>query len=338
MASLTAFLAPSKRVLTYVPSTISVRAERAILKLLADPESIEERLAHVVDRTALQELRIACEFWPTKSLPTAEKDALKTIHFATRRFARITEDRTAAVRSHRAERLEAERKQFEEPRGTLDPSTKDRERERIYHAERLWLECGVTLDFEAVPGESVDNAEMTLAKIGQARMQAKYCDALIDLRGHLGDLHISFAEVAKDLAGAHLFACPPSVPNEAASFIRELRFMGHGFPGTAELPAAFGFTGELLDTPSLQEKALIDALGKMKNYLAPRSSIILDGCSTGRGARGKEFLRQLGKLFYGNLKHGYLRANTENVEAPPANFKEGLLTVNAVTYLWPDDF
>ncbi|MGH1341633.1 MAG: hypothetical protein ACRBN8_08795 [Nannocystales bacterium] len=338
MASISAFLAPSRRAVTYAPSTISVRAELAIKKLLAESDSIEEYLAHVVDRTALQEIQIACGFWPRANLSDSAKDALQRIQAAAKRLEVICDARIAAVSKNMEPRLAAERKQFAEAGGTIAPGSVARERERIYHAERLWVECGVSLDFEMVPAEVVDNAELTLHKIGEARMAAGYCDALVDLQGHFGDLHVSFEELAQELAVGKLFASPPSQPTEANCFVRELRFMGHGFAGDDTLPSAFAFTGELLDTPSLGEPALVAALAKMKNYMAPRSSVILDGCSTGRGEPGKRFIAALCKIFFGDLKHGYVRANAKNTKAPPANFREGLPTSDAVTYLWPDDF
>ena len=127
------------------------------------------------------------------------------------------------------------------------------------------------------------------------------------------DIPAQLEAVARQLGGTGLFAREGPL---AVSFVRELRFFGHGQHGRFDpksgttIHAGFGFDGSILETPVLLESSQKKLFKKVPKFMAPGSSTLFEGCDTGDGDLGKKFMKAIGELFFGAEKWGYVRANT----------------------------
>ena len=74
--------------------------------------------------------------------------------------------------------------------------------------------------------------------------------------------------------------------------------------------------------------------GQFARFMLDGASILLKGCSVARGEKGREYLGELGRIFFGGEKYGYLKGNTEPTRAVPG----GVANAEPRTLRWPHDF
>jgi Domain of unknown function (DUF4157)/Domain of unknown function (DUF4347)/Effector protein len=87
---------------------------------------------------------------------------------------------------------------------------------------------------------------------------------------------------------------------KAAAFVRELHLMGHG---TEDM---FGFGKYFYSSDKLREYPTgLNAL-----YMADRGTVYLDGCNVAKGETGRRYLAQVGRIFFGDKKSGFIKGNT----------------------------
>ncbi|MCY0989305.1 DUF4157 domain-containing protein [Nannocystis sp. ILAH1] len=89
-------------------------------------------------------------------------------------------------------------------------------------------------------------------------------------------------------------------------FIRELAIYGHGFSTTNKSQTGFQF-GENFVTLEFLEQQTTGALGPL---FVNGATIDLLGCDAAKGPNGEKFQREIGRVFFGREKRGYIRANT----------------------------
>ncbi|MEZ5357235.1 MAG: hypothetical protein R3F48_00300 [Candidatus Zixiibacteriota bacterium] len=344
---------PGSYTFTYIPSQIPPRAERAINKFFSMNESgIRELMAHVVDYRALIDLNTAVNAWPTES--KAEIEKLKVL-------SQAIAQQLGAIRSRRKAVFEtaakATRREGEERQRVLEHLYKHlpaREQERLLHSWRLWDDSAVYVDVDTIPSKPHpdDMAELALKnKMAPVRVSKGFSHSLFEIDS-LAHLEVELYSLAEEIAGTGHFGVIKGVANEAVSFIRELRFFGHGSSGTATKQPTFHACGVLssdkidiswllglapdddADAPSADAATV---LGQLQNYLCPGATIFFEGCSVGKGDAGKQFLALVGHHCFGDFKFGFLKANTEETFTLSAAPEEGLPPVSPVTYKWPDD-
>lgn len=109
-------------------------------------------------------------------------------------------------------------------------------------------------------------------------------------------------------------------------FVSEIHILGHGKPGE------FNIGSKSYDSTYFKKLAK----GRAEEYLEDNAAIFLDGCLAGSDAVGKEFLYQIGRVFFGN-KRGSITANT-GVVVPVINRESGKMgSTKPVTLRYPEN-
>lgn len=346
MGGLSTVARPGRGEFTFIPSTMPPRCETAINKLLIRKEpEVRTMLAHVVDYAALSEMRSALHAWRSENAKEREKVKL---------VADVVEEQLTRIRlrhkklhesGEAATRRGGEARQREIELSVLKGS-KDtpRERQRLFAQHALFDQCAVSCDIDTFPAKPAegDNAEQNLLKIAASRIPKGFSEHALRLDSP-AQLFSELMSISLDLAAKTFYPVEPDRPNEAVSFIRELRFFGHGKAGTDQTQPTFWLCG-LQNPETIDMEWFIDAEGNfeesfdtVRRYMAPGATIGFEGCEIGKGAHGKAFLALVGARFFGGQKFGFLKANQAETFSLPANPEEGLPSIDPVTYKWPDD-
>lgn len=289
----------------------------------------------------------------------------------------MTRERTKAKNdtARNGRRIHGERQQQEVQYEISRVSKREAERQR--HATRLWKDCGICIDIEFSPwirgddkdaslmdqeaidyhgdgGRRIDGNDVSAGRVRRARHAAGMCDYAVPLALAQRDIARSLSIIARLLVSENLhgtIAGPLRVPSMghvngpfATSWLREARFYAHGQLGKpangehAAIPAGFAFDGGMLQTDIMSRTETREAFAPVREFMAPGSSVILEGCDTGSGALGKAFMREIARCFFGEEKWGYVRANTIVTGLSPVNPQMGFQDGQPVTHKWPDDF
>lgn len=128
-----------------------------------------------------------------------------------------------------------------------------------------------------------------------------------------------------DIAGALADA---AAERGGEAFVRMLRLRGHG--GIVEEEGVFKAGNAWIYTSDLRENY---TTGQFAPYMLDGSTIHFQACSIARGEAGKTFLAEIGRIFFGEEKTGYLKGNTEEAGA-----MIGIGPAEPRTLRWPADF
>jgi hypothetical protein len=331
-----------------IPDLVDDRVEAALHTLLAADELRQnDLLLHIVDHGILAELEQALAIKSVadpKQDPRLESLSRRVAAYRHRIRERIAVANQDPIMSKRREGEAADVETFGEEDHIEPPSGS--ELMRRFEAERLWRRSGVFFTVETFankPGEKkVDTVDKELGKLAEARMKALRIDYTIDIK-RLLDFPTDVARAARtvwELMPA--YRDPFEQYPVAVSFIRILKFTGHGNAGdTAEKPeASFGFEGQFTPTTmkDLESAAVAAAFKSMPLFMAPGATLHFDGCELGRSEKGKVFMGKVASLVLGRHKRGFVKANTIQVQP---GFTTGVNPVHAgkpVTYRWPQEF
>lgn len=112
------------------------------------------------------------------------------------------------------------------------------------------------------------------------------------------------------------------------AFVRELVLRGHGgiFKGEGFFKAGDKWVG----TSDLRENY---ATGQFAPYMLDGATIHFQACSIAKGEGGKAFIREVGRIFFGEEKQGYIKGNTKDAGA-----MIGIGPASPQTFMWPQDF
>jgi hypothetical protein len=110
-------------------------------------------------------------------------------------------------------------------------------------------------------------------------------------------------------------------------FVRELILMGHG--SIVEGEGVFKAGDRWVRTSDLERYDT----GQFAAYVMSGATIHFQACTIARGEAGKRFLREVGRIFFGEEKRGYLKGNTEDAPA-----MIGVGPAKPRTLRWPQDF
>lgn len=171
----------------------------------------------------------------------------------------------------------------------------------------------IRLDF--YPGKPIDAAEVLLSQVAKRRQKAGKTFALpIE---ELEDIFISFKIIAETIKKR-------THRTKVLPFISEVHILGHGNPG------AFGIGSFLYKIRDLKKLKT----GRAQQYMKSNATIYLEGCNVAAGKKGKAFIQQLGRIFFGK-KTGFIWGNTCLVTAPMGI---NLTKCKPVKYKYPNDF
>lgn len=331
--------------------------------------TILRRMAHIVDPRASLRIDVEAEFLSDPEirehfgLPPESAAALAQIQKVAAALDEITRRRVKASNDPVKNRLrvEGEKKQADVSHPIATVSSE--ERERLDDQQELWTLCGVSIDIEFSPhaevvdgpvdseaeefhknvtgGRHIDTGDELAAKMRQERIKEGFCDFAFPLALAQRDIPAQLEAVARRLGGTGLFGREGPL---AVSFVRELRFYGHGQHGRVDaesgktIHAGFGFDGSIIETPLLLDSTQKELFKRVPAFMAPGSSVLFEGCDTGDGDLGKEFMKAIGHLFFGAEKWGYIRANTVVTHLDPINRLAGFADGRPKTYMWQNDF
>jgi hypothetical protein len=163
------------------------------------------------------------------------------------------------------------------------------------------------------PTESVDNA-VSAAVSGVKDQESRGKTKTFGLE-RIDELGTTLAEEA--------------AKRKQTAFVRELVLVGHGRVG--DETASFQIGGTMYTTEDLRNG--FDT-GQFARFMLDGASILLKGCTVARGEKGREYLGELGRIFFGREKFGYLKGNTEPTRAVPG----GVANAEPRTLRWPHDF
>ncbi len=144
---------------------------------------------------------------------------------------------------------------------------------------------------ELYPLKPIDSGEALLRGLAINRARAARNREAVPIDS-LDDVFTLLDLMAERIAKA-------SGQKKATSFISELHILGHGNPGQ------FGIGTYMYDSKALKRIPK----GRTHGYLEDNAAIYLDGCLAAAGAKGKEFMYEIGRVFLGD-KHGTIRGNT----------------------------
>jgi hypothetical protein len=354
-------VAPGNHADTYAPTSLRSHAEEALDRLFEmKPDDARLAILHTVDPILLGDLSnllLSIGFVSKRAgnaANTLRELVIEQRLTTTRRRALVATLPRPKKEPNEVTREVGEEKQLaaEELPSVVARMT-DREKERRFHARKLWDLCAVRFQVEmhAFP-ESADLAEFKLLEMMDARTKRKYFDDRLGLREGITELQngstvethgfdqvpIHMSSIGRDFASSGIFGAVGSSSSPiAVSWVHEIRFYGHGKAGTEGRSASFKFADSETFTSGLRDPHRIMRFRAMRNVMAPGASILLEGCETGRGAAGKSFLGALGELFFGSEKWGFVRASTGEITFT-ANIWEGPIPVDPITLKWPDDF
>lgn len=161
----------------------------------------------------------------------------------------------------------------------------EREKERIEAMDQLQRQgknADITM-YTSYPGE--DLAESQLKSIAEHQKSANQTDIILpmamfeDIQGYLEELYKQ---------------------TKATDFVRELHLMGHGAEDN------FGFGQYFYSSADLKKYPTgLNAL-----YMADRGTIYLEGCDVAKGEAGLKYMAEIGRIFFGEKKTGFIKGNT----------------------------
>jgi len=186
--------------------------------------------------------------------------------------------------------------------------------------------------------------ETKLEDAADARLKARETNARIalgameDMRTGLDKIALTQKIISQELAQSReheVHWVPPGFPG----FIRRLEVLGHGTTGPKPENVGYTFAGETSDSGFGYSAADLREMERegfdFSRYLVDSATVHLEGCLVGKGELGRQFLYQVGRLFFG-LKNGYVVANT-CLSTKSVMVKE-IDPCDPVTYKWPEDF
>lgn len=375
-------VAPHHQPYLYVPLSLDLDPGVALLSLsaLSEPDALRQ-IGQMVDPVALS--RIGERAGQVLGLSSflgvdspGERARLALVEKACKSLlkrVRVRRERANDLGVNKA-RLDGEALQRKDEHPLSKISA--REKERSIHADRLWSDCGVLTDVEMSPwvesvdgtlekdqealehialngSRKIDSVDELAAKIRKSRQAVHMSSFEFPLAIAQRDIVLNLALVARALADRGSFGVFPGEirvgPTRvdgpfALSWIRELRFFGHGQlgraakEGVAAVPAGFGFDGTMLTTDVLSHPDTRAVFAPVSFFMAPGSSVLFEGCDTGSGSEGRAFVEAAAQAFFGKQKWGYVRANTVVTSADPIAVERGIRDGAPVTLKWPDDF
>jgi hypothetical protein len=185
----------------------------------------------------------------------------------------------------------------------------EREKERKESIEALKKQ-GKKIDITIYTSyKGMDTAAALLEPIAKGRERRKATDAAFPMED-FEDIGITLAEIGKQTG--------------VTEFVRELHLMGHGTENK------FGFGRYLYNSEYLQKNY---ETGLHAVYMAPGATIYMEGCDVAKGEAGLKYLKEVGRIFFGDQKAGFVKGNTcivigmgEITECQPRTLR------------WPSDF
>jgi len=155
----------------------------------------------------------------------------------------------------------------------------------------------------------MDTAEAILEGIAKGRETRKVSDAALPME-YFEDIGIILSEISKQSGGA-------------INFVRELHLMGHGRENE------FGFGRYFYKSEDLKNYKT----GLYADYMTEGATIYMEGCDVAAGETGLKYLKDVGRIFFGNKKSGYLKGNTCEIHGIGEMTECGPRTLR-----WPSDF
>jgi len=80
---------------------------------------------------------------------------------------------------------------------------------------------------------------------------------------------------------------------------------------------------------------MLEVFRDVPKLMAPGASVLFEGCETGEGAGGTDFMKAAAALFFGDEKWGYVRAHTQKTETG-SFVHHGLQLHDAKVLRWPE--
>ncbi len=186
----------------------------------------------------------------------------------------------------------------------------EREKERRKALEEL-KKKGKNIDITFhTEYKGMDIAEQLLGNVARGRLSEKRTDAAFPME-EFDDIQIYLEAISKKYGSA-------------TDFVRELHLMGHGTKDN------FGFGKHFYDSAYMRKNY---KTGLNAKYMTNGGTIYMEGCNIAKGDAGRAYLREIGRIFFGDNKTGYIKGNTCTV------FAMGEITeCGARTFRWPSDF
>ncbi len=151
------------------------------------------------------------------------------------------------------------------------------------HLEKQGKNADLTM-YTSYEGEDV--AESLLENIAQNQKRSGQTDAIFPM-ADFADIQAYLEELHQQSGGA-------------TDFVRELHLMGHGTEDN------FGFGKYYYSSDNLREIPT----GLNSLYMADGATIYLEGCDVAKGEVGRKYVAQIGRIFFGEKKSGYIKGNT----------------------------
>lgn len=185
----------------------------------------------------------------------------------------------------------------------------EREKERKESIEEL-KKKGKTVDITFFTSyKGMDMAEALLESIAKGRESRKATNAAFPME-EFEDIGIYLGEIARRTG--------------AKDFTRELHIMGHGAENN------FGFGRYFYSSDDLQKNY---KTGLHTNYMTNGATIYMEGCNVAKGEAGLKYLKEIGRIFFGDKKSGFIKGNTCKTIGIMEMTECGPLTLR-----WPSDF
>ncbi len=122
------------------------------------------------------------------------------------------------------------------------------------------------------------------------------------------------------------------VPDNHPGFVRKISIIGHGTAGKKGKEPFYGFGSIAYKTSELRE---MHSNGlSFSRYMVNNGKVVLEGCEAAAGPPGKQFLLQVGQIFFGSGKKGIVRGNT----GKSVGFAGEMMGGGAIEFNWPADF
>ncbi len=161
------------------------------------------------------------------------------------------------------------------------------EKERLTSVDAL-KRHGATKDVTIYTSyREMDAAEAQLRTFAQERLRTGRTDAAFPME-QFEDILAILSRLSKTLG---------------PDFVRELHLMGHGGEDK------FGFGIHYYRSKDLERFRS----GLLADFMAPGATIYLEGCEVAQGTAGLNYLKEIGRIFFGDQKSGYIKGNTEKV-------------------------
>ena len=347
----------------YVP-LYALPDAQTFIDALARSESsvILELMAHIVDPDASIACSVEAEFYSEPEIRRIKKigefqaDEVELILKLANRMDKLNRTRVKVANdpTHNGTRLSGEKEERKQEHPIAKISSM--EASRLLDRDSLWSQCGVFIDIEFSPhieaidgpidqeakdfhgagGRAIDVGDEMAGTMRHQRAKAGFCDRGIPLALAQRDIPLALDLAAQQLGKQNIFGREGQF---AVSFIRELRFYGHGQHGKPAkgIEAGFAFDGSMIETSLLEDPSQKKLFSRVHKYMAPGSSVVFEGCDTGDGAAGRAFMKAIGEIFFAPHNWGYVRANTEVTSIDPVNKIAGFRDGKPRTLMWPND-